>query len=256
MALRFFYEKPEDIPAALREYYELREGKHVLKVEGAIPEVEDLKTSLTTFRDNNTGLNKKVTELETKLTAFKDVDPTKYADLQRKVADFEKTGVTGASDIEARIAKAVADANKPLLEQVQTLTQKNSEADAKIARRDLEKILTEAGLKGGIAEAALPDFLSRASATFRLEDGKAVPYVGNAILYGKKDVTKHMPVEEWLEGLSKDASHLFKKSTGAGANGNPGPGGKRSISGVDPLEFGRNLESIAKGETIVNNGSN
>lgn len=235
-----------EIQEALRSEYEPKDGKFVLKLEGDMPgfvtatQLAESNAKLAEFRDNNRSLNSLKSELETSKAA-----------LEAKIGELQKTGVKEPADVEAKIAKAVQEAVGPLATQLKDL--QKSEADAKLAlsRRELESSLTTAGLKAGVDEKALPDYLNRGLSVFKHKDGKLIATNGDTPLYSKNGVP--LSVDEWASGLSAEAPHLFKLSKGGGASpGHGGPvGGTKKVISDDPLEFGRNLESIAKGETIV-----
>lgn len=236
-----------EIPEAHRSEYESKDGKYALKLEGDIPgfvaasELAEVNKKLTEFRDNNRSLNSMKSELE-----------AKNAELEGKIAGLEKKGVREPSDVEAKIARAVEAAVAPVAKQLEAL--QKSEADAKmtLAKRELESTLTGVGLKVGIDERALPDYLSRGLSVFTYKDGKIVAANGEAPVYSKRKPTEPLTVEEWASELSTEAPHLFKPSKGGGASPGQSGGGvaRRTISN-DPLEFGRNAEAIAKGEVVV-----
>lgn len=235
-----------EIQETLRSEYEPKDGKFVLKLEGDMPglvtaaQLAESNTKLAEFRDNNRSLNALKSELETSKAA-----------LEAKIGELQKTGVKEPADVEAKIAKAVQEAVGPLATQLRDL--QKSEADAKLAlsRRELESSLTSAGLKAGVDEKALPDYLNRGLSVFKHKDGKILATNGDTPLYSKKNGDP-LSVDEWASGLSAEAPHLFKPSKGGGASpGHGGIVGARKVISNDPLEFGRNLESIAKGETIV-----
>jgi hypothetical protein len=239
------------VAEAFRSEYEARDGKFYLKLEGDHPGLAEANNKIAEFRDNNIGLNKKVTDLESSALRYKDMDPAKYFEYKNKVEEFEKQGgVKGASDIEMRIRQAV----EPLQKQLQDFQGRELESKNALAKKDLEVRLREAASKTGVADSAVSDFIARGLGVFNLE-GRAMR--GDTPLFSKSRPADALSVEEWATGLMQDAPHLFKKSAGGGARGNEGGGGNprtgdmKRISGKDPLEFGHNLEDIAKGKVEV-----
>jgi hypothetical protein len=77
-------------------------------------------------------------------------------------------------------------------------------------------VQTEA-IKAGVRETAVEDVLLRARTIFRVVDGRAVPYNGDEIVYGK-DGTTPQGIGEWLADQATKAPHLFKETKGGGAN--------------------------------------
>jgi len=240
-----------EIPEPLRNEYEvLPDGRYRLRTEGdPLPEVAEAHSKLTEFRDNNINLLKLKAELEGRLKAFEGVDPKEYGTMKSRLQDLEKKGgVTKAEDLDAKLKQAIAEANAPLVEQLAQVEAKRLEAENRLAFRDLEQQLTSVGMKLGVDEKAMPDFLNRGLEVFDY-DGTAKN--GETPLFSKVKPAEPLGFEEWAQGLAADAPHLFKRSAGSGATGGQGAAGKRVVS-RDPLEIGRNLEALAKGEAVVN----
>lgn len=242
-----------DIPEALRTEYEERAGKYFLKVEGDYQPLLDANTKLAEFRDNNRALNTLKTELEGKLDKFKDIDPTEYGKMKDKIIELEKKGIKGGDDVAEQIKAAVKAAVEPI--QTELAARKTSEEAAKLeaANANLEGKLREAGIAVGIDERALPDYVNRGKDVFKIVNGQPVARKGDAPIFSKDKPTEELSMVEWATSLQTDAPFLFKPSRGGGGGGNGGPGGpivKKTIA-ADPLEFGRNLEGIAKGEVVV-----
>lgn len=247
--MKAILESLDGLPEAVKSEYEQRaDGKFVLKLEGTHPTLEEANRKVAEFRDNNIALVKDKAMLEGRLKGFDGVDPMEYATLKTRVADFEKKGgVKDPADIETRIRTAVEAAVKPINEKLTAAEQAREESNRRLAFRDLETALTEAGLKVGVDEKALPDFINRGLEIFDL-DGTAKD--GDTPLFSKDKPSEPLSMLEWATGLASEAPHLFKKSGGGGAGGGAGAGGKKVVSS-DPLVIGQNLEKIAKGEVVV-----
>jgi hypothetical protein len=86
-------------------------------------------------------------------------------------------------------------------------------------------------------------------------NGEIVARKGDAPVFSRKNPAEVLQPEEWAIDLQGDAPHLFRPSKGGGAGGSgngPAPGSNaRRVISSDPLEFGRNLEGLAKGEVTV-----
>lgn len=244
----------EEVAEPLRSEYVAQGGEFHLKVEGDYAPLVEANRKLTEFRDNNRALNTKVTDLEGNLAKFKDIDPAKYTELQTKVTELEKAGVKGSSDLADQMKAAVTAAVGPLQTKLAEIEAKEKAAQQVIARTSVENALRDAGVKAGVDERAMPDYIRRGTEVFKNVDGKVVPRNGEAPIFSKKNVTEELSMEEWAQNLQTEAPFLFKPSKGGGAGGSGGGGGfqgERKVISSDPLEFGRNLEGIAKGETIV-----
>ncbi|MCG3774034.1 MAG: hypothetical protein JW395_0851 [Nitrospira sp.] len=245
----------EEVAEGLRGEYEARNGAFHLKMEGDVPQVVELNGKLTEFRDNNRTLNTTVAELQNKLKTFEGVDIAEYTTLKTKIADLEKGGVKKADDVAELVKQAVAAAVGPLQTKLTEREASEARAQEALARTALENQLREAGVKVGVDDRAMPDYINRGLQVFKSVDGKAVPRKGDAPIFSKKNVTEELSMVEWATELQNDAPFLFKPSKGGGAGGSTGtPGGfqgQRRVISSDPLEFGRNLEGIAKGEVVV-----
>jgi len=233
------------LPEALRGEYEQVNGKWVLKIEGEHPTIAGLNSKISEFRETNIAVMKKRDELDASLRKFDGVDPAEYKSLRERVTKFEKDGgVKDPSDIDARIKAAT----EPLQQEIAGFRQREAEAKQQLASKEREGRLRDIASKAGVADTAVPDFVFRGSQVFDLD---GTPKKGGQTLYGKGGAALSM--EEWAQQLATEAPHLFKSNKGGGAagSGERGSGGGKSISGVDPLEFGYNLEDIAKGKVTV-----
>lgn len=274
MALKTTLDSLEGLPDPLKSEYELRDGKYHIRVEGEIPgfvpvtTLEETKKSLASFRDNNIGLTKKTSELEKaqaelaeKLKSFDGIDPAEHVALKARIKELEAKGVTRDTDVSTLVQRAVQSAVDPLQRRLDEVTAREKAAEERerkaaeaLARKQTESDLISVGRKLGVEERAVPDYVRRGLEIFRYEEGKLVAKDGDAPIFSPSNPTLPLGVEEWAKGLLVDAPHLFKTSKGGGAAPKEGGGSthaaKRVISN-DPLEFGRNLEGIAKGDVIV-----
>lgn len=266
--------KVEDVPEALRSAAEERDGKHYLKIEagsgvGVIPAADHatLKNQFKEFRNNNIGLEKSNAELTAKLSGFDGVDAAEFKRLhdeevvrKAKAAEDATKGKPGnTGDDTARIAKAVQAQVGPMQERMATMdaamklakTEKDA-AEARVVRKDLEATLSRAGLRAGVDEKALTDYLHRGLGVWQIVEGKPVAMNGETPLFNDKG--EALSVDEWATALVGDAPHLFKPSSGGGTGSGGGSGGptpKKVISAMDTLEFGKNLKEIAAGTVVV-----
>jgi len=252
--MKFVINSLEEVPEAFRSEYEAKNGKFYLKGEGEYLPLVESNAKLTEFRDNNRALNSKITELDNKLKTFEGVDVAEYQTLKTKVTELENAGVKDKSSVADLVKAAVKAAVTPLEEKLTQREQSEKAAQEALARTGLENALREVGMKVGVDERALPDYINRGMQVFKLVDGRPAPRKGDQPIFSKTKPADELSMEEWATELHDEAPFLFKQSKGGGAgNGGPTNGfqGQRKVISSDPLEFGRNLESIAKGETIV-----
>lgn len=249
MSLKLVVDDISTVNEAQRGLYEKKEdGKHYLIIEGDLPNpaLVEANKKVAEFRDSNIGLKKKIEDIENRMKTFEGLDPVEYKKLKDQVDAFEKRGAKDPSDIDARIKAAV----EPLQTQIVDFQTREKSAKEEIKRRDLQSSLRDVAAKSSVRESALEDFLARGSRAFDL-DGRAVNTEGNPV-YSEESPAEPLSTTEWAKGLVKTAPHLFEDSKGGGAppDGVRTPAA-REVSGLDPLEFGRNIEDIATGKVTV-----
>jgi hypothetical protein len=268
--MKAVYQTLEEVPEALRGEYEEKGGSFVLKVDGDLPQylepltqarsaAEDAKEKLKTFRENNVKLLKELgaasfEDAVEKLKILKSVDPAEYNRLRDRTQQLEREGIRSPEDVTRlfleKTKQQVEAAVKPLQDRLNEITARERQAQEQLARTTLENALRDAASKAGVDERAVPDFLARGMQVFTLKDGDVVAMRGDQPLFSRRKPGESLSPEEWANDLAVDAPHLFRPSKGGGAPGGAGAPKRRYI-GADPLEFGSNLDAIAKGDVIV-----
>lgn len=241
MALKPVVSDLSEVAENLRSLYVLKDGKHVLDLAGtplgfvAQADHDALKNQHAEFRDNNRALNARVTEFETKLKAYEGIDVAEVAKLKADAEALRKKGVNGADDFEARLNAALT----PVAAEVKELKGQLAAKDKALATKELEHALTQAGIKAGVDEKALPDYIARGLRTWSVEDGKVIAKGADGALLRKSG--EPITPEQWAVDLSAEAPHLFKPSGGSGA----GSGGRSSGGGE------ANVRTIAAGARLT-----
>lgn len=238
----------DGIDESLHTEYEQKDGKFFLKIDGEIPGMvaaathEEVKRSLSEFRDTNIGLKQKADDLSSRLDRYKDLDPEKYQAAVDELAELKKK----APQKDQALAK-VQEQLDSLSRKLDETSEREKAARRDLAQKDLESTLRDLGVKAGVDDKAMPDFLSRATRVFKVADDLSV----TTEVYSQDNPGKKIDPTEWVGTLRPDAPHLFKPSKGGGASGTPGaPGTARSISD-DPYEIGKNLEDLASGKARI-----
>lgn len=221
----------------------------VKKDDGAYYVDVSLTSRVNEFRDTNTGLKKKVDQLEPELARHRRLVGDNPDQFEQELTDLRTTAqkvkdglLKGNEAIETEIVKRVKAQQDTWSAERQTLhTERNAaQTAAKQMREKHDRLMLNqqvnlAAVKENspVNSAALPDILARAERTWRvLDDGSFVAMEGDSKLYSKKgDGTQLLTMDEWLEGLVKAAPYLGKPSAGGGGPGN------RSGS-ADDSEFG------------------
>lgn len=258
MALKSLITQAEydKLPDALKSEYSKSGEQYVLEVDGA-----DYKSKLDEFRSNNIKLQKAKEELVQSMERFKGVDPEKYAkalEAFEKIEALEDKELLKAGKIDDIIMKrtgVMQEEHKKALsaaqKTIETLQGQTSTYQKKLGGLLVETTIGKAVNAIGVPrQSALPDIYNRANQAFMVDpEGALKPADG--LFNGKGEP---ITPEDWAKKLLEEAPHLFEAAGGGGAKGNANKGGGGSgqkIIANDPLEFGRNLEGIAKGTVTV-----
>ena len=245
----------------MRDHYTEQDGQWVLSLDGPTRQEAALGAKVNEFRDTNIALLRERDEArrtaEETTQKFKAVDLDEFTRLKQAQATLDKKGVTKPEDIDQLVQRAVTSAVKPMQEQLQVAAQREQEANDRLARESFTRLVTEQASRAGVRPDALPDVIGRAS-----QHG-FVMQAGQAVVLGEHGVPKASPAHpgevfslgEWLVGLKRDGgAHLFKPSVGSGdqeSPGSPGPVARGELRDPSAVDFGHNLEQIAKGDVTV-----
>jgi hypothetical protein len=239
------------LDTALQALYVEKNGAFVLDADGAVSQddFDAAEAKLAEFRDNNVKLMKEAKR-------FEGVDPDEYRTLKDTVAKLDKQGIKKPDDIAAAVAEAVAKATEPLNTRLKTIETERDTALKAVADKTLEDALWAAGVSAGIADSAKVDFLGRAKSVFSLDGTKIVAKKDDTPLYSKRrnNTTNPLTPEEWAsdpEWLLKEAAHLYKKSSGTGAQNTSRSDAGAKVITSDPMALGMNLDALAKGDVNV-----
>lgn len=197
----------EAVPEGMEQFYQEKEGKFVLAVEG-LPQPADNSAE--------------VTELKTKLAEFRDNNRTLHAQVQK---------LTGAEvpQVEELVKQAVAANTQKLQAAEQTVATLQAQLEEVI----ISDKLKEAAIKYGVAETAIQDVLNRGKSSFVVKDGKPLPKNGGVDADGNV-----LSPETWVKALTAEAPHLFKPSQGAGAKRPLGTTGNQALTSGQKISAG------------------
>ena len=189
-----------EVPTGLESYYEdAGNGIFKLKVEGAVPvaQLEEVKTKLGEFRNNNVELKKKVDALSQFETMFQS-------------GEFSAEKIS--SKVETLALQRASEMKTALEQQIAELTNGLQSEKSRVQQIVLSDAVNKAALKHGVSETALEDVLARAKGAFKVEEGNLVPVDPNLDVKGNKPT-----LETWMASLATAAPHLFQGSRGTGA---------------------------------------
>ena len=236
------YDNVEDIPQGMETIYTKNEETgtyHLPTVEGTVS-----KDRLDEFRTNNVNLRKEVEgydvkiegyesqleEMKVKMRAvedkFSNVDLDEWSSLQaERKANAEKELIEkGDVDllINSRVDEVLAAQQKVLAEQkssyesqILSLQDDLVNYDSQLNTMVVDNELAKAAGLAGVRASAMEDLMSRGQTVFRVEDGKAVAYNTEGRQMYQEDAVTPVSIDGWIEGLTKNAPHLFEASQGA-----------------------------------------
>lgn len=207
-------EEFESLGESLQALYELKDGVYYAQVDGMVA-----KARLDEFRENNINLLEEKSKVEKVLKEFGDLTVESLAELREKaeksgsgskeLTEEEKTALV-ESEVNKRITKMREENEKT----VGDLNKKLSDSDSQLSTLVIDNSLSQEAIKAGIQESALPDVILRGRTVFKVSEGKAVPYKGDEIIYGKDGETPQS-MGEWLSERADDSAHWFKPSGGS-----------------------------------------
>lgn len=210
--LKFSYSNEADIPANAKAFYNKQaDDTWQLDVEGAVPTVK-----LNEFRENNRTMK---AELDKFKADFADVDPAEYKKLKGRAELFDEGKLVAAEKLEEKISARTTAMKTEHDKTVAELTKAKEAAEAQVASFMIDGELRKAGSELGVLDTAFDDLLLRGKTTFKMVNGKPTAFGPDGKeLYRAKD-GEPLTVRDFVEDLSKKATHLFKPSSGGGAEG-------------------------------------
>jgi hypothetical protein len=246
------------LPPAIQECY-VKSGDHY----AVDVDEKEYTSKVKEFRDNNVALAQKRDDLQTALDKFKDVDLDKYARAMEELTKLEeiedgellKKGKTGAEQL---VNKRLATKEKAFADKLKLVeTERDTAIKQSQQYKGLHgKLLVETTGISHINNIAVPRKNAMPLLTGLLhenfmagDDGKLVPREGKTTAKGEP-----LTMEEFGKTLLADHAYLFEAATGGGAGGGnkkTGVAGNVQVIDRDPLSFGQNADSIAKGTTVV-----
>ncbi len=264
MALKTLIEKIEDVPEAFREHYtpvdkDKPEAGFSLGLQG-----EHEKSKISEFRNNNINLQKERDGLAVQLKQFDGIDPAKHKkalDALAKIESTEEQQLIADGKLDEVLQNRTQALRQTYDEQLQAKTTAYDElkslhsgletAHAKLKiGGEVQQVLAKTKLKP--RGTALQDILSRVHGTFRMQGGKMVAKEGDQQLFGPSG--NPLTIEEHLNQMAADSSHLFEAAGGGSADGEGSKtgtsrvGGKMIIDPTDTAAVGKYLADITSGK--------
>ena len=213
MALKFKFKSKDEIPAEQAGLYVERDGAFVLDAEGAVE-----KAKLDEFRSNNLTLQKQLAELTQR---FEGIEPDQVKALMAEKQKLEEAKHLKEGEVEKLLESRTRSLKSDLEKQITGLATERDSLTARLVEIEINQGVTMAATKRGLRPSAIPDAVARARKVFQLVSGVPTAFEpdGKTVRYVRYGVTP-LTLDEWAEGLTTEAPHLFESSAGGGAVGN------------------------------------
>lgn len=195
---------------SVREHYSKDGDNYYLQAVGMSP-----KSKVDEFRNANIDL-KKTNETQTSTIA----DLNGKLQIANEGSSEEKVNQL----VESALGKRTKSMKDEMQKTIDELTTGKASSDGKLSSLLVSDAVNREAIAAGVKDTALTDVLTRAGKVFKVVDGKATPYDGDDVIYGK-DGTTPLTVKDWLAGQAATAPHLFKESKGSGADNKDKSGG-------------------------------
>ncbi len=222
MALKPVLQSLDGLSDDLKKQYVQKGDEFQLNVEGGLVSREKLEE----FRDNNIELKKKNESLEEK---YKGIDPAEARELLKISQSLKETKLIDAGKIDEVVEERTKAMKADYEGKLSALTEKDVKQSRQLESLLIDTAIQAEAVKAGVLDKAMDDVLLRGHAEWKVVEGKAVRMRGDKIVYGK-DGTTPESMSEYIAGLSSSAPHLFKPSTGGGANGSGGANGAKTMT--------------------------
>ena len=213
--IKTVHNSKDDIPEALLEYYEEREGKFFLKIE----ENTGLKNALDSEKKKNK-------ELREKLQNFDGIDVEQIKAIMSKAQTDEEKQKIASGDIDAVINSRLEKHRKEFEAKLTAETA----VKRGLMSRALQAELRSAALKAGVLSPAVDDAVLRGMSVFSVDnDGSIVSLKDGERVIGKDGKTAYS-INEWLDEIKPNVPHWFgNNNQGGAASGNKSTGGNAKV---------------------------
>jgi hypothetical protein len=249
-------ETETEVPEALRDHYEQRDGKFYLQVDGVKTQADIDKQLVANRaeRTEHTATRQKLKEAEDKLAAFGSLSPEDVKDKLTTLASLEAAGSNPAAEEIRRIAETLANAKA--VQRTQELTRSAAnlklERDAATAKsadllnkiniRQIDDAVREAATTAHVLPDAVDTLTKLARSEFKVD--------GDTVLSGDG----RSPAD-WIENFKTTSPFLWPVSKGAGAHSTSGFGNSPLPVGADNPFSNEGWNLTRQSEVLLTNPS-
>lgn len=236
MAIKMILDSLDAVPEDMRDSYQKGDdGKFHLQLPGMVD-----KKKLEEFRDNNRSLQSQLDEVTKRLDVFKDLDVDEYKEMQEQQRKLKEKELIEKGEIDQIVSERIRPVIEAKEAELEDLRSKYEGANQKLGVLLIDDVTADLGTKHGVADTALRDLKMRARDQFKIKDGKpvALDSEGNPV-YGADGITPLSLDKSWVEGVKKEAPHLFRPAQGSGAeqprSNRPGAADYSKLSGAQKI---------------------
>jgi len=266
MGLKATVKSLDEVAEQFRSLYIQVGDEYALDVEE-----KDYKTKIAEFRDNNISMRKQLEEavkkeedlkqLQAQLQQFKDIDPEKAREALDRINKLEEEKLIDAGKIDELLAQRTERMRTDYTSKIEALEKalQNTSDQEKQLRSKLHSTVIDTSLQQAVSnvatvrKGAMQDILARGRGVWQLDDnGNPIPRGEDGkVLYGT-DAAQPLTMEEWAQGLARDAGYLFEGNHGGGAGGGMDDTTvEGQVLASDQHALSTNLEAIAAGKVKV-----
>lgn len=257
MALAATVDSLESVPESLHSLYIEQDGKHVLDVEGGIPDVTNLKKAIDTERKRSSDAEKSKRSLESKLASFNDIDVDKYKELLTKAERDEEERLISEGKKDEVFNTKLESVNNEWKKQV---SDKESIIESSNKRIDQlrSKALSDqirSGINGVFHAHANDDAVMVAMNLFKLDDNdNVVMFDANGSIVMGKDNKTPLSIKDWANSseLKETKPHWFPANLGGtGTRQTNSSGGAKTMTRTDFMALSSIEQSKIMKEKVI-----
>lgn len=254
MPLQSVVDSLDGIDEAVQGFYEEKDGKYYLSLDGDIkehPAVKPLQVAYERDAAKRKEQSAKLTSLQAKLDGLpEDFTPEQYNELRDKVDEIEATNGHASGEVEADVRKAVAKAEreaKRAERERATALEQNGQLMSGLQRLLVENSMQDELLKANVDPRYLPAVKALIREDFKVVEDSDSP-IGFAAVAGPDELTP----KEYIKAWSQADENKIYISAGSNSGGSAkGSSDAAPASGDNP--FKKDSRNLTQQNHLITN---